>query len=143
MNITLIPLGFILLFLLHCIYLHFEFTNSLFAFESPKTNYYNGNTTNSFISNLGTNISNYLGNERNETLINHLINISSDEGRSEFPKFEAVGKNISMIWLDDSSGYRDVYFKRSSDGGKTFEKTINLGNIPGGAFDHQIVVIGN
>src|SRR4029078_738137 len=61
----------------------------------------------------------------------------------EFPKFEVVGKNISMIWLDDSSGYRDVYFKRSSDGGRTFEKIINLGNIPGGAFDHQIAVIDN
>ena len=143
MNITLIPLGIVLLFLLNCIYLHFEFAYSLFAFEPPTTNYNNGDTSLGFNSNLGTNISNHWGNGINESQNDYLINISSNQGHSEFPKFEVVGKNISMIWLDDSSGYRDVYFKRSSDGGKTFEKIINLGNIPGGAFDHQIAVIDN
>ncbi|MDF0680849.1 MAG: hypothetical protein P0116_07800 [Candidatus Nitrosocosmicus sp.] len=143
MNITLIPLGIVLLFLFYCFYFHSEFTYSLLAFEPSATNYNNGTTTYNFNSNPGTNISNYLENERNEVQINHLINISSNKGHSELPKFKVVGKNISMIWLDDSSGYRDVYFKRSSDGGKTFEKIINLGNIPGGAFDHQIAVIDN
>ena len=114
MNITLIPLSIVLLFLLNCIYLHFEFTYSLFAFEQPTTNYNIGNTSIAFNSNLGTNISNHWGNGINESQNDYLINISSNQGHSEFPKFEVVGKNISMIWLDDSSGYRDVYFKRSS-----------------------------
>lgn len=143
MNITLIPLGIVLLFLLYCFYFHSEFTYPLLAFEPSATIYDIANTTIGFNSNLGTNISNYWGNERNEAQINYLINISSNKGHSELPKFEVVGKNISMIWLDDSSGYRDVYFKRSSDGGETFEKTINLGNISGGAFDHQIAVLDN
>ena len=143
MNISLIPLSIVLLFFLYSIYVHFEFTYSLFAFELPTTIFNNGNKTNSFDSDLITDKSNYTGNERNETQINYLINISSNKGHSELPKFAVVGKNISIIWLDDSSGYRDVFFKRSIDGGKTFEKTINLGNIPGGAYDHQIAVINN
>ena len=143
MNISLIPLSIVLLFFLYSIYVHFEFTNSLFAFELPTTIFNNGNKTNSFDSDLIYNKSSYGGNDRNESQINYLINISSNKGHSELPKFAVAGKNISVIWLDDSSGYRDVHFKRSIDGGKTFEKTMNLGNIPGGAYDHQIAVINN
>ncbi|HKO64702.1 MAG TPA: hypothetical protein VJU13_05830 [Candidatus Nitrosocosmicus sp.] len=90
------------------------------------------NNSNTLDSNLITNLSKFTGNESH---INSLVNISSNKGNSELPKFAVTGKNISIIWLDDSSGYRDLYFKRSTDGGKTFEKSINLGNIPGGAYD--------
>ena len=143
MNISLIPISIVLLFFLYSIYVHFEFTFSLFAFELPTTIFNNANKTNSFDSDLIYNKSSYGSNDRNESQINYLNNISSNKGHSELPKFAVVGKNISIIWLDDSSEYRDVFFKRSVDGGKTFEKTINLGNIPGGAFDHQIAVMDN
>jgi hypothetical protein len=143
MNISLIPLSIVLLFFLYSIYVHFEFTNPLFAFELPTATFNNGKKTNSFDSDLITDKPNYSGNVRSNTQINYLINLSSNKGHSELPKFAVVGKNISVIWLDDSSGYRDVHFKRSIDGGKTFEKTMNLGNIPGGAYDHQIAVINN
>ena len=143
MNISLIPISIVLLFFLYSIYVHFEFTYSLFAFELPTTIFNNANKTNSFDSDLIYNKSSYGSNDRNESQINYLNNISSNKGHSELPKFAVVGKNISIIWLDDSSEYRDVFFKRSVDGGKTFEKTINLGNIPGGAFDHQIAVMDN
>ncbi|WP_458718687.1 sialidase family protein [Candidatus Nitrosocosmicus sp. R] len=128
---------------MYSIYVQFEFTNSLFAFELNTAIFNNGNKTNTFESGLIFNKSNYGANDRNESQINYLINISSNNGHSELAKFAVAGKNISVIWLDDSSGYRDVHFKRSIDGGKTFEKTMNLGNIPGGAYDHQIAVINN
>ena len=143
MNISLIPLSIVLLFFLYSNYVHFDFTGSLFAFEVPTAMFNNGNITNGFDSDLITEMSNYTGNQRNDTQVNYPNNISSNKGHSELPKLEVVGKNISVIWLDDSSGYRDVYFKRSNDGGKTFEKTINLGNLPGGAYDHQIAVFNN
>ena len=97
MNITLIPLGIVLLFLLYCFYFHSEFTYPLLAFEPSATIYDIANTTIGFNSNLGTNISNYWGNERNEAQINYLINISSNKGHSELPKFEVVGKNTEEL----------------------------------------------
>ena len=143
MNISLFPVTIVFLFFLCSIYFHFEFTYSVFGLELPTTTFSNSSKTNSFDSDLITDKSNYTGNERNEIQSNYPINISSNKGHSELPKFAVNGKNISIIWLDDSSGYRDVFFKRSIDGGKTFEKTINLGNVPGGAYDHQIVVMNN
>ena len=143
MTIPSIPIIFVILIFCCSIYVHYEFTNSLFAFELPTTVFDNGGKTNSFDSDLITEKSNYTVNERNDTQSNYLIDLSSNKGHSELPKFAVNGKNISIIWLDDSSGYRDVFFKRSIDGGKTFEKTINLGNTPGGAYDHQIAVINN
>ena len=140
MNIYLIPYSIVLLLFLFSVCIHFEFDYLIFAFELPMTAFNLNNNSNILDSNLITNLSKFTGNESH---INSLVNISSNKGNSELPKFAVTGKNISILWLDDSSGYRDLYFKRSIDGGKTFEKSINLGNIPGGAYDHQIAVINN
>ena len=79
----------------------------------------------------------------NKTQTKYPINISSNKGHSELPKVAVLGTKVYAIWLDNSLGNKDVFFKRSIDGGKTFEKTINLSNMSGGAFDHQIVLIDN
>jgi len=143
MNIFTISLIIVFLFISYNIYIHFEFSYSIFAYEPSIATINNGSKFYGFSADLKDNKSNYTSDDRNGSQIDYLINISSNEGHSELPKFAVVGKNISIVWLDDSSGYRDVFFKRSVDGGKTFEKTINLGNIPGGAFDHQIAVMDN
>jgi hypothetical protein len=67
------------------------------------------------------------------------VNLSSNEGRSEIPKEAMSGNNIYTAWIDDSSGNRDVFFKKSIDQGRTFGDTINLSNMSGGAYNLQII----
>jgi hypothetical protein len=68
-----------------------------------------------------------------------MVNISSNKGHSELPKFDVVGNNISVIWIDDTFGAKDLFYKRSIAGGKTFEKPINLGRNFTGIYDHQVL----
>ena len=114
-----------------------------YTFESSMSPFYYETKNYSNYTDLKEDSSRHINIDNVESKMGYLINISSNKGHSELPKFAVVGNNISIIWLDDSSGYRDIFFKRSIDGGKTFEKTINLGNIPGGAYDHQIAVMNN
>ena len=53
------------------------------------------------------------------------------------------GNNIYIAWIDDTSGNRDVFFRKSIDQGKTFGDTVNLSNMPGGAYNVQIIAIYN
>jgi hypothetical protein len=71
------------------------------------------------------------------------VNLSSNEGRSEIPMEAMSGNNIYIAWVDDTSGNRDVFFRKSIDQGKTFGNTVNLSNMPGGAYNPQIIAIHN
>ena len=134
----------IFLFVSSNFYFHFGFAFFSFALDSSikKTNYAI-NTYNYLPYSQFNNNSNHKSNYINTTQINYPINISSNKGHSELPKIAVLGTNVYVIWLDDTLGNRDIFFKRSIDGGKTFEKTINLSNMTGGAFDHQIAIMDN
>jgi hypothetical protein len=71
------------------------------------------------------------------------VNISSNEGNSEIPEEAMSGNNIYIAWIDDTSGNRDVFFRKSIDQGKTFGDTVNLSNMLGGAYNVQIIAIYN
>jgi hypothetical protein len=71
------------------------------------------------------------------------VNLSSNEGNSEIPQEAMSGNNIYIAWIDDSSGNRDIFFKKSIDQGRTFGDTINLSNMSGGAYNLQIISIYN
>jgi len=71
------------------------------------------------------------------------VNVSSNEGNSEIPEEAMSGNNIYIAWIDDTSGNRDVFFRKSIDQGKTFGDTVNLSNMPGGAYNVQIIAIYN
>jgi hypothetical protein len=51
--------------------------------------------------------------------------------------------NIYLTWWDNKTGNNEVYFSGSSDGGKSFDKPINLSNAKGGSADSQIAASGN
>jgi len=71
-----------------------------------------------------------------------VFNISNNTGHSELPQIVKNGNNIYVMWIDDTSGSRDLYFKRSSDNGCTFTHTIDLGIEKGGALDPKIAISG-
>ena len=72
-----------------------------------------------------------------------VFNISNNTGHSEDPQIMKSGNNIYVMWLDDSSGSRDVYFKKSSDNGCTFNRTMNLGIEDGGSLDPKMAISGD
>ncbi|MFN2434375.1 MAG: sialidase family protein [Nitrososphaeraceae archaeon] len=54
------------------------------------------------------------------------INLSNNPGFSEHPQIASVGNNIYIVWVDDSSGEREIMFCKSSDSGKTFSNSTIL-----------------
>ena len=60
------------------------------------------------------------------------------------PQITTVGENVYVVWEDDegNSGNTDIYFVRSSDGGKSFTSKINLSNDPSGSGSPQLLVAG-
>lgn len=52
------------------------------------------------------------------------INLSDNQGFSEHPQIASVGINIYVVWVDESSGEREIMFSKSSDSGKTFSDSI-------------------
>lgn len=52
------------------------------------------------------------------------INLSNNEGFSEHPQIASVGINIYVVWVDETSGERELMFSKSSDSGKTFSENI-------------------
>jgi len=72
-----------------------------------------------------------------------VFNISNNTGHSEEPQIMKSGNNIYVLWIDDSSGSRDIYFKKSSDNGCTFNRTMNLGIEEGGSLDPKMAILGD
>jgi len=71
------------------------------------------------------------------------INLSNNTGRSYLPEIARSGDSfVYVIWRDDTTGNGDIYFKRSTDGGKTFGSLINLSNNVGISEAAKIVATG-
>jgi hypothetical protein len=79
----------------------------------------------------------------NGTSFNGIENLSNNSGQSDKPQIAAVGTNVYVVWRDNSSGNNDIYFKRSSDNGNSFNTTDNLSNNTGSSTDPQITATGN
>src|SRR5215210_371121 len=57
---------------------------------------------------------------------NATVNLSLNSGHSELPQIVTSEDNVYVVWVDDSSGNRDILFRKSIDNGETFESTLNL-----------------
>jgi len=55
------------------------------------------------------------------------------------------GNNVYVVWMDrtTTSGTEDILFRKSTDGGNTFDKTIDISKNPGNSIFPQIAVSGN
>lgn len=63
---------------------------------------------------------------------------------SQISAVEASGNNVYVLWQNNSPD-QNVYFRRSTDGGVTYDQIINLSNnvLPGFATGPQMAVSGN
>ena len=114
-----------------------------YTFESSMSPFYYETKNYSNYTDLKEDSSRHINIDNVESKMGYLVNISSNKGHSELPKFDVVGNNVSIIWIDDTQGFKDIFFQRSIDGGKTFEKPKNLGMNFSGVYDHQILSINN
>jgi hypothetical protein len=79
---------------------------------------------------------------------NAISALIENNGHSELPQMTAYGNNVYVVWLDDTLGSREIFLRRSTDGGTTFDsKIINLSknNVEGGggAFNPEITALAN
>jgi hypothetical protein len=70
-------------------------------------------------------------------------NLSNNPGNSTDPRISVFQNNVYLVWTDDTTGNKDIYFKRSVDNGTTFGSTENLSNNPGNSTDSRISVSQN
>lgn len=61
--------------------------------------------------------------------------ISDVAGNSTIPQLEVSGNDVYAGWIDNSAGKFGAKFAKSADGGNSFGREVNLGNI-GGAPDN-------
>jgi hypothetical protein len=71
------------------------------------------------------------------------INLSKNKGNSSDPEVFSDEKNVYLVWDDDSPGNADILFTKSTDGGKTFSKPVNLSNNTRGSFDPALAISKN
>jgi glutaredoxin-related protein len=74
---------------------------------------------------------------------NNITNLSFNKGHSEDPKITVLGNNTYVVWIDDSSGMRDIYFRKSTDKGCNFSPIIDVSNQNGGSVDPHIAASAN
>ncbi len=71
------------------------------------------------------------------------VNISNSTGNSGTPQMAIIGNNIYAVWMDDSSGNFDIFFSKSTDGGHTFAKPVNLSTDAQDSGYPQLAVVNN
>ncbi|HET6727146.1 MAG TPA: sialidase family protein [Nitrososphaeraceae archaeon] len=74
-------------------------------------------------------------------------NLTQNQNDSVYPQIAAWKNNVYVVWSESTQGSTDknydIYFKASSDGGKTFGRTINLSDNPSFSEHPQIVAVEN
>jgi hypothetical protein len=80
------------------------------------------------------------------------INLSKNPGFSEHPQIAVSGNNVYVAWIDDTSSSsststtknQEIVFRKSIDGGNTFDKIINLSNSSNAdSYNLEITAAGN
>jgi S1-C subfamily serine protease len=70
-------------------------------------------------------------------------NLTSGVGKdSETPSIAAFGNIVYVVWTDNSPRNFDIFFIKSTDGGNTFSKPLNLSNDPGLSYLPRIATNG-
>jgi hypothetical protein len=71
------------------------------------------------------------------------VNLSNTTG-SSYPAALAVsGNNVCVVWNDNSLGNFEILYRRSTDGGASFEGTVNLSNTTENSFSPRVAASNN
>jgi hypothetical protein len=74
-------------------------------------------------------------------------NLTQNQNDSVYPQTAASKNNLYVVWSESTQSSTDnnydIYFKASSDGGKTFGRTINLSDNPSFSEHPQIAAVEN
>ena len=62
---------------------------------------------------------------------------------SETPSIAAFHNNVYIVWADSSPENFDIFFVKSTNGGNSFTKPMNLSNDPGISYQPRIATDGN
>jgi hypothetical protein len=70
------------------------------------------------------------------------IRLSNNSGFSEHPQMAAEDENIYVVWADNTNVNKQIYFRKSIDGGKSFDEQMLLSNSNSNAFNQEISSFG-
>ncbi|MDE1764593.1 MAG: hypothetical protein KGH88_10195, partial [Thaumarchaeota archaeon] len=70
----------------------------------------------------------------------NVIGVSSPSENATLPQLVLSGNNVYVGWVDNTAGKFGVMFAKSNDGGSSFEKEVDLGNVNSGAPDNLKIV---
>lgn len=68
--------------------------------------------------------------------------LTYNAGGSSNAKIAISGANLFVVWEDDTPGNNDIYFKKSTDQGVTWQTIKNLTNNAGGSYSPEIAASG-
>ncbi len=72
------------------------------------------------------------------------VNVSADPQDSGYPQLAVAGNNVYITWTNAVSDKNyDILFAKTTDGGKTFSKPLNVSNSTGASGWSQLAVDGN
>jgi len=66
--------------------------------------------------------------------------ITNNAGSSEVPEIAISGSNVYMVWMDNTPGNYEIYFKKSADGGTTWQTAQRLTNNAGKSTSPRVAV---
>ena len=69
--------------------------------------------------------------------------LTSNSGRSWNPAVAVSGSNIYVVWYDDTTGNFEIYFRKSTDSGATWEVSRRLTRNAGDSYNPAIAVSGS
>jgi hypothetical protein len=71
------------------------------------------------------------------------IRLSNNSGFSEHPQMASENENIYVVWADNTNINKQIYFKKSGDGGNSFEEQMLLSDNNSNAFNQEISSFGD
>lgn len=69
--------------------------------------------------------------------------LTNDNGKSYYPSIAVLGPNVHVVWMDERDANREIYYKRSTDGGDSWEGDVRLTNNFANSYFPSIAVSGS